>query len=102
MIAIIVTRRDNLKNVCNVYVLCSTECDTNHKLVHGIFKLQTRTKIWLVDAKFLKCINLARLRQFSDTFSNIIFDSFWEKFKNQVYLTSVDILGLNDQKQRLV
>ena len=44
MIDFIITRRDDLRDICNVRELRSAECDTDHKMLCGKFKLQIRKK----------------------------------------------------------
>ena len=59
----IITRRDDLGDVCNVRVLRSAECDTDHKMVRGKFKLQIRKKTRMEGVKFPKRINVSKLNQ---------------------------------------
>jgi hypothetical protein len=106
MIDFIITRRGDLRDVCNVRVLRSAECDTDHKMVRGKFKLQIRKKIRMEGVKVPKRINVSKLNQpdvckiLCDTFENLHFDGSWENFKNQVYTTGVEVLGLNQKKHR--
>ena len=108
MIDFTITRRDDLSDVCNIRVLRSAECDTNHKMVRGKFKLQIRKKTRMEGVKVLKRINVSKLNQrdvcrnLCDTFENLNFDGTSENFKNQVYATGVEVLGLNQKKHRLV
>ena len=106
MIDYIITRRDDLSDVCNVRVLRSAECDTDHKMVRGKFKLQVRRKTRMEGVKVPKRINVSKLnrpdvcQQLSDTFDHLSFDGTWENFKGQVYSIGVEVLGLNQRKHR--
>ena len=99
LIDFIITRKQDLGDVCNVRVLPSAECDTDHKLVRGKFKLRIRKKIRTNGVKVPKRINVLRLKQkdtckaFSDKMDTVIFDGTWDDFKNQVYQVGVDLLG---------
>ena len=91
LIDFIITRKRDLGDICNVRVLRSAECDTDHKLVQGKFKLRTRRKIRMSGVKVPKRINVFTLarqdiqKAFSDTMNYISFDRTWEDFKTQVY-----------------
>ena len=63
MIDFIITRRDDLRDVCNVRMLLSAECDTDHKLVRVKFKLQVRKKTRMEGVKVPKRINVSKLNQ---------------------------------------
>ena len=39
-------------------------------------------------------------RKLCDTFENLNFDGTWENFRNQVYATGVEVLGLNQKKHK--
>ena len=84
----IITRRDDLRDVCNVRMLRSAECDTDRKMVRGKFKLQIRKKTRMEGVNVPKRINVCKLnrhvcRNLCDTFENLNFDGTWETFKNQ-------------------
>ena len=92
-------------DICNVRVLRSAECDTDHKLVRGKFKLRIRRKVRKSGVKVPKRINVFTLAQqdiqkaFSDTMNNISFEGTWEDFKTQVHKAGVDLLGFVKKKQ---
>ena len=94
LIEFIITRKQDSGDVYNVCVLPSAECDTDHKLVRGKFKLRICKKV-----KVPKRINVSRHKQkemckaFSDKMDTVIFDRTWDDFKNQVYQVGVDLLG---------
>ena len=92
MIDFIITRRDDLRDVCNVCVLRSAECDTDHKIrMEGV--------------KVPKRINVSKLNQHDvcrnicDTFENLNFDGT-SNFKDQVCATGVEVRDLNQKKHR--
>ena len=99
LIDFIILRKRDMGDICNVRVLRSAECDTDHKLVRGKFKLRIRRKIWKSGVKVPKRINVFTLAQqdiqkaFSDTMNNISFEGTWEDFKTQVYKAGADLLG---------
>lgn len=101
MIDFIVTTGDDMKDVCNIRMLRSVKCNTDHKLVRRIFKLQARRNVHLVRANIPKRINVASLsqsgicQQFTDALSNV-------NTRTRTYATGVDILGMNEWKQKLV
>ena len=106
MIDFIITRRGDLRDVCNVRVLRSAECDTDHKMVRGKFKLHVRKKTRMEGVKVPKRINVTKLnqpdvcQQLPDTLDHLKFDGTWENFKDQVYSTGVEVLGMNQRKHR--
>ena len=98
MIDFIITRRDDIRDVCNACVLCSAECDTDHKMVCRKFKLPVQKKTRMEGAKVPKRINVTKLNQpdicqhLSDTLDHLNIDGTWENFKDQVYSTGVEVL----------
>ena len=61
LIDYIITRKRDLADVCNVQVLCRAECDTNHRLVRGKFKLHICKKIPLSGVKVPKQLDVSKL-----------------------------------------
>ncbi|KAK2561818.1 MAM and fibronectin type III domain-containing protein 1 [Acropora cervicornis] len=100
MIDYILTRRNDLRDVCNVRVLRSADGDTDHKMVRGKFKLCVRKKTRLTGVEVPKRINVTKLKDpeacasLIAKMSTIVFDDSWKNFKDQVYATGVEILGL--------
>lgn len=98
MIDFIVTRRDDLKDVCNIHVM---QHDTDYKLVRGKFKLWVKIKVWLIGAKILwKAKATHYVPEALRRFSNVTFNFSWENFKDQIYASGMDILKLNEWKPR--
>ena len=56
----IITRRRDISDACKVKVLRSADCDTDHKLVRGKFKLRIRKKIRLNGVKAPKRLNVSK------------------------------------------
>ena len=100
MIDYILTRRRDLRDVCNVRVLRSADCDTDHKMVRGKFKLCVHKKTRMTGVEVPKRINVTKLKDpetcasLLEKKSTIVFDDSWKNFKDQVYATGVEILGL--------
>ena len=100
MIDYILTRRNDLRDVCNVRVLRSADGDTDHKMVRGKFKLCVRKKTRLTGVEVPKRINVTKLKDpeacasLIEKMSTIVFDDSWKNFKDQVYASGVEILGL--------
>ena len=100
MIDYILTRRSDLRDVCNVRVLRSADCDTDHKMVRGKFKLCVHKKTRMTGVEVPKRINVTKLKDpetcasLLERMSTIVFDDSWKNFKDQVYVTGVEILGL--------
>ena len=61
LIDYIITRKRHLADVCNVRVLRSAECDSDHRLVWGKFKLRISKKIRLSDVKVPKRLDVSKL-----------------------------------------
>ena len=106
MIDFIITRTDDLGDVSTVRVLRSAECDTDHGLLRGKFKLriQKRHRMGVVGAP--KRINVAKLAQpglsedLREKLDSLVFDDSWESFREQVYNTGVQILGFRMKRHR--
>ena len=100
LIDYIISPKRDLVDVCNVRVLRSAECDTDHKMVPGKFKCRIRKKIRLEGVKVPKRINVAKLkspdirRAMTAKLDCLDFDGTWENFKDQVYSTGLEELGL--------
>ena len=96
----LLTRRSDLRDVCNVRVLRSADCDTDHKMVRGKFKLCVYKKTRMTGVEVPKRINVTKLKDpetsasLLEKMSTIVFDDSWKNFKDQVYATGVEILGL--------
>ena len=95
-----------MRDVCNVRVSRSADCGTDHKMVRGKFKLQVRKKTRMPGVEVPKRINVAKLkdpdtrRTLNEKMSSITFDESWESFKDQVYATGVEVLGLKKNVHR--
>ena len=103
MIDFIITRKNDLNDVCSVRVLRSAECDTDHKLVRGKFKLRIRKKNRMSGVKVPKRINVGKLKQpvicetVREKLDSLDFDGSWENFKENVYEVGVEILGFKSR-----
>ena len=97
MIDYILTRRSDLRDVCNVRVLRSADCDTDHKMICGKFKLCVRKKTRMTGVEVPKRINVTKLKDpetcasLIERMNTIVFDDSWKNFKDQVYATGVEI-----------
>ena len=100
------TREGGVGFVCNVRVLRSAECDTDHKLVRGKFKLHIRKKIRMSGAKVPKRFDVSILddpnmcRIVRDKLDRLDFDGTWDHFKEQVYSVGLESLGLQRKKHK--
>ena len=105
LIDYIITRKRDLADVCNVQVLRSAECDTNHRLVRGKFKLHICKKIPLSGVKVPKQLDVSKLHDLNmcsivrDKLDHLDFDGTWDQFKEQIYSVSLESLGLQRKKQ---
>ena len=106
LIDYIITRKSDISDACNVRVLRSAECDTDHKMVRGTFKLRIRRKIRMEGVKVPKRINVAKLSEtdLCQQFENHLMDkdlsTSWEDFKKQLYSAGADILGFVENNHR--
>ena len=104
MIDFILTRRNDMRDVCNVRVSRSADCDTDHKMVRGKFKLQVRKKTRMPGVEVPKRIDVTKLkdpdtcRSLNERMTN--FDESWESFIDQFYATAVEVLGLKRNVHR--
>ena len=102
----IITRKRDLADVCNVRVLRSAECDTDHKMVRGKFKCRIRKKIRFEGVKIPKSINVSKLKDpviretVSAKLDSLVFDGTWKNFKDQVYSTGLEELGLKQKQHK--
>ena len=62
MIDFIITRKRELVDVSSVRVLRSAECDTDHKLVRGKFKMRIRKKVRMTGVQVPKRIDVGKLK----------------------------------------
>ena len=106
MIDYILTRKSDIRDVCNVRVLRSADCDTDHKLVRGKLKLCVRKKSRMTGVEVPKRINVNKLKDsktcesFAEKMSLVSFDGSWENFKDQIYSAGVEVLGLKKTVHR--
>ena len=56
-----ITRKRDLADVCNIWFLCSTDCDTDHRLVRGKFKLRICKKIPSSGVKVPRRLDMSKL-----------------------------------------
>lgn len=106
LIDFIITRRRDIGDVCNVKVLRSADCDTDHKLVRGKLKLRIRKKIRMNGVKTPKRLNVSRLAennvctQLSQRLAESNLDESWEAFKERMYSVGAEVLGHVERKHR--
>ena len=106
MIDFIITRKDDIGDACNIRVLRSAECNTDHKLVRGKFKLRIRKRIRMTGVKVPKRIDVAKLehpeicKTVTDKLGDLSFDGTWENFRDQVYSSGEEILGLKQKQHK--
>ena len=106
MIDYILTRKEDIRDVCNVRVLRSADCDTDHKMVRGKFKLCIRKKTRMNGVEVPKRIDVTKLKNavtresLTEKMNAISFDGSWENFKDQVYKAGVEVLGLRKAAHR--
>lgn len=104
LIDFIITRKRDIGDACNVKVLCSADCDIDHKLVRGKFKLRIRKKIRMNGVKVPKQLNISRLaekdvcNQLCLRLSSVNLQKSWEAFKEQMYSVGAEVLGFVDRK----
>jgi len=102
----IITRRRDISDACNVKVLRSADCDTDHKLVRGKFKLRIRKKIRLNGVKAPKRLNVSKLsdsivrRQLSQRLDEANLEESWDTFKECMYTVGSEVLGHVVRKHR--
>ena len=95
----IITQKWDLADVCNINVLCSAECVTDHKLVQGKFKLHIHNKIHMSGVKIPERHDVSKLhdpniqRTVRYKLDRLGFDGTWDQFK-QVYSVGLDSLRL--------
>ena len=58
MIYFIITHEHDISDICNVHVIQSAECDTDHSLMWGRFKLCVHKKYCMPKVKILKNFNV--------------------------------------------
>ena len=106
LIDYIITRKRDLVDVCNVRVLRSAECDSDHKMVRGKFKLRIRKKIRMSGVKVPKRLDVSKLndpdmrKAVSDKLDRLEFDGTWDHFKDQVYSVGLESLGLQRRQHK--
>ena len=106
MIDFIITRKRDLVDVSNVRVLRSAECDTDHKLVRGKFKLRIRKKVRMSGVKMPKRIDVGKLKQpefhaaINAKLDSLVFDGTWKSFKDQVYTVGSELLGFQQKTHK--
>ena len=99
LIDFIIIRKKDISDLCNVRVLRSAECDTDHKLVRGKLKLRIRRKVRMNGVKVPKRLDVSKLAKqetrtvLSDLMDNVNLDGTWVDFKTQVYRVGVEVLG---------
>ena len=102
----IITRRRDLRDVCSVRVMRGADCDTDHKMLRAKLKIIIRRKVRVNGVKVPKRIDVSKLqdsdvrKNLCDAFDSLEFDGTWEYFRDQVYATGVDVLGLKMIKHR--
>ena len=106
MIDFIITRKRDLVDVSSVRVLRSAECDTDHKLVRGKFKMRIRKKVRMTGVQVPKRIDVGKLKDqefltdVNAKLDSLDFDGTWENFKDQVYSVGEDLLGFRQKKHK--
>ena len=106
MIDFIITRRNNLRDVCNIRVLRGANYYNDQKMVSEKFMFQIQKKIRKEGVKVLKRINVSKLhqpdvcKQLYYTFDNLNFGGTWENLKDKMYAIGVVLLGLSQRKHR--
>ena len=106
MIDFIITRKRDLVDVSSVRVLRSAECDTDHKLVRGKFKMRIRKKVRMTGVQVPKRIDVGKLKDqefltdVNEKLDSLDFDGTWENFKDQVYSVGEDLLGFRQKKHK--
>ena len=106
MIDFIITRKRDLVDVSSVRVLRSAECDTDHKMVRGKFKLRIRKKVRMTGVQVPKRIDVGKLKDqefltdVNAKLDGLDFDGTWENFKDQVYSVGADVLGFRQKKHK--
>lgn len=104
LIDFILTRKSDLRDICNVKVLRSAECGTDHKLVRGKFKLYIRKKMRTSGVRVPKRIDISKLhdsdlkKEFNQKLENANLTESWNSFKTQVYDTGAEVLGYVSKK----
>ena len=103
----IITRKRDLADVCNVRVLHSAECDTDHRLVQGKFKLCICKKICLSGVKVPKRLDVSKLHDpnmpsiVRDKLSLESLELQWKKHKDWFNENDAYINRLLSEKQCL-
>ena len=102
----IITRKRDLADTSSVRVMRSAECDSDHKLLRGKFKLRVRKKIRISGVQAPKRIDIEKLKnpefmfQVKEKLESVVFDGTWENYKEQVYSAGSDVLGFKKRKNR--
>ena len=106
LIDFIITRKSNLADICNVKVLRSAECGTDHKLVRGKFKFCIRKKVRMEGVKVPKRIDVSKLmqddicKQFQARLDQVNLEESWDQFKNNMYTVGAETLGFKQRKHQ--
>ena len=101
-----ITRKHDICNVGNVYIMPSAECDTDHSWMRGRFELSVTKKNQMPGVIVPECLDVNKLKQ-KDVCSNLTerldcsdLDDTWENFKDHVYFTCLDGLGYKVRKHK--
>ena len=108
MIDYVICRKRDMRDVCNVKVLRSAECGTDHFLLRGKLKLHLMRQCRANGVKIPKRVNVSKLNnpippireQLSQAFDIVAFDGSWENFKSVSYTVSTDILGFKQKQHK--
>ena len=106
MIDFIITRKRDMRDVCSVRVLRSADCDTDHKLLRGKFKLVVRRKVRMSGIKMQKRINIDKLSgqgvslSLKEHLDSLVFDGSWESLRDQLFAAGVKVLGFKTRKHK--
>ena len=106
LIDFIITRKRDLADASSVRVMRSAECDTDHRLVRGKFKLRIRKKVRMAGVQIPKRIDVEKLKHplfleaVNDKLDSLVFDGSWLNYKDQIYSVGTELLGFKKRKNQ--
>ena len=106
LIDFIITRQRDIADVSIVRVLRSANCDTDHRLVRGKFKLRIRKKLRMEGVKVPKRIDVSKLKDshtleiVNAALDSLPLDGSWDSYKECILATCSELLGFRQRKKK--